>query len=410
MQLREYQKNISDRALEILKQYNMVYLAMQTRTGKTITAMETAKKYGAKNILFVTKKKAMKSIESDYSGYRNAFCLTIINHESLHKVVGDFDLYICDEHHCIGQFPKPNNRYKILKSMVGGKPVIMLSATPSPESYSQLYHQLNISRHSPFNKYYSFYMWARVYVNVKKKYVYNREINDYSECDKKILWESIKHLFITFTQAEAGFEVEVDERIISCEMPFEIERMIGLIKRDKFYEDDELIIIADTAVKVMQKIHQICSGTVIDENGYNIISYHKAKKIKECFRDNKKIVIFYKFKSELEILKKTFLNWTESPEDFQNAIHATFLGQFQSAREGIRLDAAEAIIFYNIDFSFLSYEQARNRVASFERTKNIALWWVFTIGGIEQKIYQAVKNKQDYTLSHYRKDEREIGT
>ena len=39
---------------------------MQTRTGKTLTALTAAENYGAKNVLFVTKKKAIDSIVSDY--------------------------------------------------------------------------------------------------------------------------------------------------------------------------------------------------------------------------------------------------------------------------------------------------------------------------------------------------------
>lgn len=81
-----------------------------------------------------------------------------------------------------------------------------------------------------------------------------------------------------------------------------------------------------------------------------------------------------------------------------------FLGQFVSAREGIRLDSADAIIFFNIDFSFLSYEQSRNRIVSFEREKEAVLYWLFSDCGIERKIYKAVCKKEDYTLNWFKKD------
>jgi hypothetical protein len=38
-----------------------------------------------------------------------------------------------------------------------------------------------------------------------------------------------------------------------------------------------------------------------------------------------------------------------------------------------------------------------------ERLKN-DVYWVFSDGGIEEKIYNVVLNKKDYTLSHFKKD------
>ena len=157
-------------------------------------------------------------------------------------------------------------------------------------------------------------------------------------------------------------------------------------------------------MKLQNKIHQISSGTVKDEDGnYHILDNSKAEFIKNHFK-GQKIAIFYKFKAELELLKQTFTDCTDSPEDFQESANMTFLGQFQSAREGIRLDTADSLVFYNIDFSFLSYEQGKNRIISKERETEAPLYFVFNREGIEPKIYKQVLNKQDYTLSYYLKD------
>ena len=66
MKLRPYQKELSDKATEILKELNIVYLAMEVRTGKTATALTIAKNINAKSVLFLTKKKAIQSILSDF--------------------------------------------------------------------------------------------------------------------------------------------------------------------------------------------------------------------------------------------------------------------------------------------------------------------------------------------------------
>ncbi len=77
--------------------------------------------------------------------------------------------------------------------------------------------------------------------------------------------------------------------------------------------------------------------------------------------------------------------------------------QIVSGREGISLRHAEALVYYNIDFSATSYWQSRDRMTTKDRLKN-KIYWVFAKGGIEDKIYKAVVKKKDYTLNHFRKD------
>jgi len=154
--------------------------------------------------------------------------------------------------------------------------------------------------------------------------------------------------------------------------------------------------------KLLTKMHQLSSGTVIDEDGgYHIIDRSKADFIRERF-EGKKIAIFYVFKSEFEMLKEAFPNWTASPEEFQQS-EKVFLGQFRSAREGVRLDTADALIFFNLEFSYLSYEQAKNRLQSKDRVKEAKLYFIVSDCGVESYVLKAVRNKQDFTLSYYGK-------
>ena len=409
MKLRDYQTDIAEQGLKKLRELGIIYLSMQTRTGKTITSLEIAEKYGAKSILFVTKKKAIKSIESDAEHF-TGLSVTVINYESVHKISGVFDLCIIDEANNLGQFPKPSNRYKELKKLSFNLPCILLSATPSPESFSQLFHQFTINKYHKWNNAKNFYAWSYKYVNKKVKYLYNREVPDYSDAKEDLIKEATDNYFISLTQTEAGIENQVQEKILYCTMSRTTSDYIQLLNKNKVLElIDGSSILGDTAVKCMQKTHQLSSGTVIDETGKgHIVDRNKAIFIRNYFAGNK-IAIFYKFKAECELLKQTFTTWTESPEEFQSEQNRIFIGQFQSAREGIRLDKADALIFYNIDFSFLSYEQSKNRMVSKERTTIAPLYFIFNKTGIEPKIYDVVKNKADYTITFYRYDIKQIG-
>lgn len=403
MILRDYQGRIAAEAAALLRSYNIAYLSMQVRTGKTITAMHAADSYGAKSVLFITKKKAISSIKADYMALAPSFNMQVTNYEAVHKVSGEFDLVILDEAHCLGQFPKPAKRIGLLKELCKNKPIIYLSGTPTPESYSQIYHQLYVSSFSPFKEA-SFYRWADTYVIVMKKYVFNRQLNDYSRAMKYLIIPAIEHLFISYTQEQAGFDMAVQEEILYVKMKDATYNLANYIKDNRVYISDGREIIADTEVKLMGKLHQIYSGTVIDEMD-NVTAFDDSKIvfIKRRFK-GKKIAIFYKYRGEELLIRRHFTNVTTSPDEFNASKDMVFISQVQSGREGINLSTADCLVMVNIDFSAVSYWQARARLQTKDRDKEAKVFWVFAKDGIEGRIYNAVMNKRDYTLNYFKKD------
>ena len=77
--------------------------------------------------------------------------------------------------------------------------------------------------------------------------------------------------------------------------------------------------------------------------------------------------------------------------------------QIVSGREGISLRNAEFLVYYNIDFSAVSYWQSRDRLTTMNRLSN-DVYWIFSENGIEDKIYKAVLNKKDYTTKIFIND------
>ena len=402
MELRNYQKELANKGVTILTVHGIVYLAMEVRTGKTLTALEIANLYGSKNVLFITKKKAIKSIEKDYKDFGYTFNLTVINNESLHLLHGEYDLLISDEHHRNGAFPKPNKVTQLIKQKYANLPMIFLSGTPHPESYSQIFHQFWISNNTPFGYYSNFYKWAKDFVIEKKKYLGYANVNDYSQAKMEIIKPIIEKYFIRFTQKEAGFETSVNENILYCDMLDITYNVAKQLKKDKVVQGVFETILADTGVKEMSKLHQIFSGTVKFESGKSVIlDYSKGFFIKDKF-EGQKIAIFYKIKQEYNLLKEVFGDLlTDDLSEFDNSNKNIAL-QIVSGREGISLAKAKYLVYFNIDFSAVSYWQSRDRLTTMERTAN-DVYWIFSKGGIESKIYKAVSNKKDFTLSVFKK-------
>ncbi len=406
IKFRDYQKQIIDQGVDILNRHKFVYLAMEVRTGKTLTSLGMLDKMmSVNNVLFLTKKKAMSSIAKDYEMMCPAsFSLFIINYESIHKAPNiKWDAIVLDEAHGLGAFPKPSKRAKDVKNIItkDNPLVVLMSGTPTPESYSQMYHQVYGIPNNPFKRYSSFYRFCDDYVNVKVKVINSFSIRDYSG-GRKSITDKMKPYTISYTQKEAGFKVDTKEHIVKVPMLESTTSLIKRLKKDLVVEGKEEVILADTPVKLMSKVHQLYSGTIKFESGKSmVVDYSKAEFIKEKFK-GKKIGIFYKFKAELKAIKDTFGDQVVTElEDF-NGTDKNIALQIVSGREGISLREADYLVYYNIDFSATSYWQSRDRMTTKERLES-DIYWVFAENGIEDQIYKAVSKKKDFTLSHFKR-------
>ena len=405
IKLRPYQESISTQAANMIIFDGFVYLAMEVRTGKTLTSLSIAQKLNCKNVLFVTKKKAISSIENDYNLLLPSYEIEIINYESIHKVesLDRFDLIVLDEAHSMGAFPKPSKRAKQVKEIIKkhNPYVILLSGTPTPESYSQFYHQVYGIKKNPFTSFKNFYRFCDTYVDVTERKINGLMIKDYSK-GRDSITEAMRPHTISYSQKEAGFKVDTREHTLYVPMSKLTYRLTSELKKKLVIEGKEEVILADTPVKLMMKLHQMFSGTVKFESGNStILDLSKAEYIYDNF-GLVKIGIFYKFKEELNALKKVYGDslCTELSE-FENTNKSIAL-QIVSGREGISLRKAEALVYYNIDFSATSYWQSRDRMTTKERLES-DVYWIFSEGGIEKDIYQAVSKKKNYTLSHFKK-------
>ena len=401
MQFRDYQQSIIEDGTKRLSRLRIIMLAMEVRTGKTLTSLGIADNMDISSVLFITKKKAISSIESDYKLLNPSYSLKVTNYEAVHKINGkDFDLIIVDESHSLGAFPKPSLRTKRIKQIIGKKYCILLTGTPTPESFSQIFHQFWISEFTPFAEK-SFYKWAKSYVNVTQRMINGYNVNNYAEAKENLINQKVSKHIISFSQSQAGFTSKVNEHILEVEMKPTTYALVKKLEKDLVYEGTNGgIILADTPVKLMQKVLQIYSGTVkLEDGAATTIDDSKAVFIKERFRDNK-IGIFYKFKQELKLLQKVYGDDLTTDLDEFNTTNKNIALQIVSGREGISLSKADYLVYFNIDFSATSYWQSRDRLTTKERQKN-DVYWIFSKGGIEKKIYEKVLEKKSFTTKHY---------
>jgi hypothetical protein len=436
-QLTDYQIDNAQRGLEILKKYGLVYFCCEVRTRKTGSVLECARLYGAKKVLFLTTKRAMGSIKGDYNNIAPGYEITVINDASAFvlneakpvgkngkkilkdyvyplKVDNDYDLLIYDESHRIGSFPRPSATATAIKQHFSHLPMILLSGTPSPENFSMLYHQFWISDRLPFPEQ-NFYDWARIYVDVRIEQLAKGPVNNYTRGIAEKILPVVEPLMVKFTQKEAGFVVDLREHFCLVEMPEIIGKIRDRLMAHSVVQGKTGLISADNAAALQMKVRQISSGSIIldAEEGEKIgrsitLSTAKADYIKERW-PTEKMVIFYVFKQELQIIKDVLGDRvTTDLETFQNSNKSIAL-QIRSGREGLNLSAGEMIVFFSTEHSATSYFQGRDRLTTPTRLEADIywLWGTFDgVVGIDKEIYDVVTKKKNYTAAHFIKNNK----
>lgn len=417
----KHQTEISLQAYGLLKRYGWVYLAMQERTGKTLTSILVAEMSKCTNILVITKAKALKGdddkdIVSAKGGWAGALNLylkvksvnqvwktttktyTIVNYESLHKVSGKYDLIILDEAHSkIAAYPKVSLTWNKVYAFTKGKPVIYLSATPSAQSHSQLFHQLKLCTFSPWAKYKNFYDWFNVYgLPETKRIGGGQQIIVYDKCRDDLIQKIKDTFFISYTRKQLGFKVEpVDVKVYIEPSPY-TKKLYNILSNDKvitaykFMADVECDYIADSVIRHRVGMHQIEGGTlkISDTQSIKLGNTEKIDWIKKEYGDSSNIVIFYQFVHEEILLKEHFNN-------------ARIL-QGTSYAEGVDLSMYETLIIYSMDYSTAKYSQRKARQANIARVDNINVIYLLMKGAISDQVYTTVcENNKNYVDSYF---------
>lgn len=417
----KHQTEISLQAYGLLKRYGWVYLAMQERTGKTLTSILVAEMSKCTNILVITKAKALKGdddkdIVSAKGGWAGALNLylkvksvnqvwktatktyTIVNYESIHKISGKYDLVIIDEAHSkIAAYPKVSLTWNKVYAFTKGKPVIYLSATPSAQSHSQLFHQLKLCTFSPWAKYKNFYDWFNVYgLPETKRIGGGQQIIVYDKCRDDLIQKIKDTFFISYTRKQLGFKVEpVNVKVYIEPSPY-TKKLYNILSNDKVITADKFMVnvecdyIADSVIRHRVGMHQIEGGTlkISDTQSIKLGNTEKIDWIKKEYGDSSNIVIFYQFVHEEILLKEHFNN-------------ARIL-QGTSYAEGVDLSMYETLIIYSMDYSTAKYSQRKARQANIARVDDINVIYLLMKGAISDQVYTTVcENNKNYVDSYF---------
>lgn len=394
----EHQLVIAEEAEAIIRENAIVYFSMEERTGKSGTVIKMCENLRPHFILIVTKKRAIPGWEEHLKNLPHKKKYTIINYEMVHKVQLDkYQLIILDEAHSnLSMYPKPGKRWKAVEKLTRGKPIAYLSATPSAQSFSQLFNQFALSSWSPWRRFPNFYKWFEQYGVPKSKFISGRTIIDYTTTHDNVMKE-VDHLFISYTRKDLGFLHEPKDIIHKITLHPDIVSLQKRMSKDRYIPEGHEVLksqnewVGDTPMKHLTALHQLEGGTLkIDE--HESISFPekyltKIAYILEKFGDKKENVIFYHYKQEKILLEKWFKN--------SRVLQAT------SFAEGVDLSSYDYLIVYSMDFSTARYSQRRARQANIHRKDSIEVQFILVEKGISEQVYDTVALKKANFVDSY---------
>lgn len=392
----DYQEIISVSALKILRKNGLVYLAMEERTGKTLVSILIAEKSKAKKILVLTKKKALDGWNDTLVKFIHEKDYTVTNYHQANKIIDIFDLVILDEaHNYLSAFPKRNKIWKDVKKLTKKVPIIYMSATPFAQGYQLLYNQFALSYWSPWKKYINGYKWFAEYgISNMIRTPYGLK-ETYSKA-KEIAYNEVKHLFISYTRNELGFEHEPEDILHYSELDEDTKLKYNRAINDSVLpidvDDGEGVIFLDSSMKLRTALHMLEGGVAKDENVYLTLPNHeKIDAIKRDFGDTESLVIMYQYIAEGIKLRREFKKAT--------------IYQGTSYAEGIDLSKYKNLVIYSQDFSTARHSQRRARQANKNRDSEIKVHFYLVKGAVSEQVYNTVsKNKQNFIDSVFERE------
>ena len=351
-------------------------------SGKTRAFLDASRGH---KTLVVTKKNAMSGIISEANVLN--LSLDVINYHSIQKLnPDDYELIVLDECHLyISQAtPKTSTIWKNVVKFTRNRLLIYSSGTPTPETYAGLYHMLALSTYTPF-KHKRFTLFFKEYGIPSKIYTGTFEVPCYKKTKEDLLLGKIKHLVVKMTRKETGHIHEAKDIDHVVSMNKQQKKLTKKLTDNNIIEKP-VLILADTGVKLLIKLHQIAGGIAVKGEDKDILYLKKTapkiKYIKENFNVDTTIILCY-YKHEQETLAKIFPH----------------TGSVVKMSTGVDLSHYRTMVVYSMAFSSANYEQVKGRLMNIKRKKKIAVHYLLT--GIDNYVLKAVRAKENFTRRWY---------
>jgi len=424
--LYDYQVPLFWSTVQHLYYKGWAYLAAKERVGKSAPALFAANYYYPNgSVLIITLKKAIKGWKEIMNIFEGYFSIKVelINYESIHKVKNtNPDIVIVDEaHKNISAYPDTGKTYTKVRAITYDKPLILLSATPHPKSFSQIFHPLQLTKYSPFKEFRDFYDFFAYYGIPDKKYIKAGYTIPSYDKTRPELEQWITPQLIVLDRKDLGFVEPVVNPIYIENLKITKE----LSKNMMDYRElviDNIIVEAISPADEKQKIQQIEGGTLKFTKKYKIptingkfISISTKKQADELgliWEDVKPET--YKFFFKCAKLNYLLQNYPDSPdmvimhnfilekELLSRYYKKAKILQITANAFGVDLSQYKKLVIYSFNWRRDVFIQSMVRQANKDRKEAIQVDYLLAKNGVSEAMYKTLTEaKKSFTDSVY---------
>lgn len=386
--------------------------------GKTFIGSERLRLYGERVNIVVCQKSKIKDwcehFKEHYTDYAvfdltnkkdmQAFmiypiykCIGIINYELAYRReelrrLKDFTMML-DESSMI-----KNETAKRTKFILSLKPshTILLSGTPTDGKYEFLYSQLRLLG------------WK-----ITKTAYYNRyiktELRSYGGPMFRVVtgYKNVSELKAKLKEYGAVF-AKAEEVIKLPEKTFIKEYSTVSSDYKKFMKDriikiDDKELTGDSTLSKRLYARMLCSA----------YSKDKISRLIDLVNSTSdRVIIFYNFNTELEALRKVLFDrpisivngQVKDLKAYENNDNSVTLIQYQAGAMGLNLQKANRIIYFSLPERSELFEQSKARICRIGQEKQCYYHIMMCHKSVEEKIYECLLMRKDYTDELFRKE------
>lgn len=324
-------------------------------------------------------------------------CIGIINYELAYRreelrQLKDFTMML-DESSMI-----KNETAKRTKFILSLKPshTILLSGTPTDGKYEFLYSQLRLLG------------WK-----ITKTAYYNRyiktELRSYGGPMFRVVtgYKNVSELKAKLKEYGAVF-AKAEEVIKLPEKKFIKEYSTVSSDYKKFMKDrvikiDDKELTGDSTLSKRLYARMLCSA----------YSKDKISRLIDLVNSTSdRVIIFYNFNTELEALRKVLFDrpisivngQVKDLKAYENNDNSVTLIQYQAGAMGLNLQKANRIIYFSLPERSELFEQSKARICRIGQEKQCYYHIMMCHKSVEEKIYECLLMRKDYTDELFRKE------
>ncbi|QDX62234.1 DEAD/DEAH box helicase [Staphylococcus pseudintermedius] len=313
-----------------------------------------------------------------------------------------FDMVVIDE---LSTFKNPSSqRFKaIRKKLPLMKRFVGLTGTPSPNSLLDLWAQVYLidrgeRLETSFSRYRERFFKPTHQIS---DHVFNWELRGGSE---EKIYELIEDVCLSMKASDYLDMPERIDTVHSVNLSSKERKLYDELEKHYILESEEDgTIVAQSGASLSQKLLQLSNGAVYtDDESVRHLHDRKLDKLEEIIEESQgqPLLVFYNFKHDKERIMERFdevvtLDDESYKDRWIEGKVKILLAHPASAGHGLNLQkGGHIIVWFGLTWSLELYQQANARLYRQGQTHTTIIHHIMTDNTIDQKVYQALQNKE----------------